>query len=106
MSAQFSFDPRISGINIEQLLSLHFDLTKGAPVVKKLEEVLSAKQKQPDADFGAIISQVTEANKCQTAEYKRRGKRKWLRGLLYEAEPEERVSISIRGHFSSLTPTR
>lgn len=98
MSAQPSFGSEISGIKIQPILSLHFDITKGGPVPKKVAEILKAKEKRPDEDIGGIISEVAEANKCQTLEYKRRGPRRVLWGL-YEAGPEEKVSISIKGHF-------
>lgn len=105
MSALPNFDPQTGIINIRQLklLSLYFDFEKG-PVAKKLREVFKEKKKRQGGNIANIIREVAEANKCQTVEYKRSGKRKWLWGL-YEAEPEEKLSISIRGHYCSLGQT-
>lgn len=105
MSAPFNLDPQFGIVNIRQLqlLSLSFDLGR-SPVAKKLQEVLEEKKKQREKDIADIIRDVAEANKCKKIEYKRRGKRKILWGL-YEAEPEERISISIRGHYSAKSQT-
>ncbi len=105
MSALPNFDPQIGGINIRigQLIPFYFDLDKG-PVKKKLQEVFKEKKKQQEKDIDGIIREVCEANKCQSVEYKRRGKRKLLWGF-YEAEPEEKISISIRGHFCAVSQT-
>lgn len=98
MSAQADF----SGIKIQQLIPLYFDISKGGPVAKKVEEVLKAKQERLQEDISRIISDVADANRCMSFDYKRRGRRRWIWGL-YEAEPEEKVSISIRGHFCGRT---
>lgn len=97
MSAQ----PDFSIIKIEQL-SLCLDMTKAGPVAKKIEEVLKAKQERPQEDISRIIYDIADANRCMSFDYKRRGRRRWIWGL-YEAEPEEKVSISIRGHFCGRT---
>lgn len=97
MSAQ----PDFSIIKIGQL-SLCFDTTKGGPVVKKVEEILKAMQERPQEDISRIINDVTNANRCMSYNYKRRGRRRWGWGF-YEAEPEEEVAISIRGHFCGPT---
>lgn len=101
MSAPFNFEPQISLIRIQQLLAFYSDFEKG-PVAKKLQEVFKEKKKRQEEDIADIIREVAEANKCQSIDYKRRGKRRWLWGL-FEAEPEERFSISIRGHYCALS---
>lgn len=107
MLALSNFGPEISGIKIQQLIPFYFDFTQEGPVTKKLQEVLKVlkeKKKRQNKDIEGIIREVCEANKCQSVEYKRRGKRKWLWGA-YEAEPEEKISISIRGHFCAVSQT-
>lgn len=98
MWVQPSFGTEFSGVKIDKFISLTFDITKGSPVAKKIKEILEAKQKSPEEDFGEVISEVAEANKCQSLVYERRGKRKILWGL-YEEGPVEKVSITIRAHY-------
>ena len=96
MSTPFNFE-QINLIMIRQLLPFCSDFEKG-PVVKKLQEVFKEKKKRQEKHLADIIHEVVEANKCQSIVYKRRGKRIWLGGL-FKAEPEEELSISIRGHY-------
>jgi len=102
MSALPNFDPQFGVLNVRtgNIIPFYFDF-KGSPVAKKVEEVLNLKKEQPDKDFTNIMHEVIQANYCQSAEYKRRGRRRWLWGL-YEEEPGEKVTISIRGHYCSL----
>ena len=85
-----------SFIKIGQLLPIYLDFGDGP--AKKLREVLKEKQKRPVKDVAGIVREVSQANICQRVKYRRRGKRRLLWGL-WEEEPEEKVSISIRGHF-------
>jgi hypothetical protein len=98
MSVEPSFSSEVSGIKIDKLLSLYFDLTTKVPIAQKIQDILKAKGNRPEEDFSKVISEVAEANKCTSVEYKRRGKRKILWGL-YEGGPERKVTISIRAHY-------
>lgn len=106
MSAVPNFQPQFGGVNVRtgNVIPFYFDF-KGSPVARKIEEVLKAIKDQPNEEFENIMHEVIQANYCQSVEYKRRGRRRWLWGA-YEEEPGEKVSIHIRGHYCSLSSIR
>lgn len=97
MSAPLNFDPQIGIINLRQLIAFTFEFQK-EPIAKKIQEIIKERQKRQGESINDIICDVAEANRCLSIDYKRTGRRKLLWGL-YETEPQEKLSISIRGHF-------